>query len=70
MVKTLFLLMPKICLPSPYFLDLKIGAQVQFTQNNPTYDVVNGTIGKVIGFSENYVQVEVLSTKAVVMVLS
>lgn len=55
-------------LPSPYFLDLKIGAQVQFTQNNPTYDVVNGTIGKVIGFSENYVQVEVLATKAVVMV--
>lgn len=47
--------------PSPYFLDLKIGAQVQFTQNNQKLDVVNGSIGKVIELGQDYVQVKMTS---------
>lgn len=45
-------------LPSPMFLDLKIGAQVQFTRNNPEMDVVNGTIGRVIKLSQEVVTVQ------------
>lgn len=54
--------------PSPYFLDLKVGAQVQFTQNNPKLNVVNGTIGKVIDLGQDYVQVKILSTQENVIV--
>lgn len=45
-------------LPSPMFLDLKIGAQVQFTRNNPEMDVVNGTVGRVIKLSQEVVTVQ------------
>lgn len=55
-------------LPSPIFLDLKVGAQVQFTQNNPEINVVNGTIGKVVELHEDYVIVKLLDTKELVTV--
>ena len=45
-------------LPSPMFLDLKIGAQVQFTRNNPEMDVVNGTVGRVIKLNQEVVTVQ------------
>lgn len=49
-------------LPSPIFLDLKVGAQVQFTQNNPEWNVVNGTIAKVVDLHNDYVVVKLLDT--------
>lgn len=55
-------------LPSPYFLDLKVGAQVQFTQNNPENGVVNGTIGKVIDLYEDHVSVKLLHNNDIVIV--
>lgn len=55
-------------LPSPYFLDLKVGAQVQFTQNNPENSVVNGTIGKVLDLFDDYVSVKLLDTNEIVIV--
>lgn len=55
-------------LPSPIFLDLKVGAQVQFTQNNPEMGVVNGTIAKVIDLHNDYVTVKLLDTLETVMV--
>ena len=42
----------KGCL-SPEFLNLKIGASVMFTKNNPRAGFVNGTLGIVEGFREN-----------------
>ncbi len=36
---------------SPEMLELKIGAVVMFTRNNPLADFVNGTMGEVIGFN-------------------
>jgi len=42
----------KGCL-SPEFLNLKIGASVMFTKNNPRGGFVNGTLGTVEGFREN-----------------
>ncbi|MFH0739879.1 MAG: helix-turn-helix domain-containing protein [bacterium] len=52
----------KGCL-SPETLELKIDACVMFTKNNLKEGFVNGTIGKVVGFSEsnNYPLVEILS---------
>lgn len=41
----------KGCL-SPETLNLKIGAEVMFTKNNPKEGYVNGTLGVVIGFSK------------------
>ncbi len=55
-------------LPSPFYLTLKVGAQVQFTQNDPSIGVVNGTIGKVIDVHAEYVTVKVLSTNDIVIV--
>lgn len=55
-------------LPSPYFLDLKVGAQVQFTQNNPENGVVNGTIGKVIDLYDDHVSVKLLHNNDIVIV--
>lgn len=55
-------------LPSPIFLDLKVGAQVQFTQNNPEIGVVNGTIGKVVQLHNEYVMVKLLDTNETVVV--
>ena len=54
-------------LPSPMFLDLKIGAQVQFTRNNHEMDVVNGTVGRVIKLNQEVVTVQ-LRDGAVCMV--
>ncbi len=50
----------KGCL-SPEVLELKIGACVMFTKNNIKEGFVNGTIGKVIGFSQetNYPIVQI-----------
>ncbi|MBP9822019.1 MAG: helix-turn-helix domain-containing protein [Candidatus Pacebacteria bacterium] len=42
----------KGCL-SPEFLNLKIGASVMFTKNNPRGGFVNGTLGTVEGFRED-----------------
>jgi ATP-dependent DNA helicase PIF1 len=42
----------KGCL-SPEVLNLKVGASVMFTKNNPTGSYVNGTLGQVTGFAEN-----------------
>ena len=38
---------------SPEFLNLKIGASVMFTKNNPRAGFVNGTLGLVEGFRED-----------------
>lgn len=42
----------KSCL-APEVLSLKVGAQVMFVKNNYDAGYVNGTLGEVIGFSEN-----------------
>ena len=55
-------------LPSPMFLDLKIGTQVQFTQNNMENDVVNGTMGVVTNLFDNSVEVLIYSTNKKVIV--
>ncbi len=34
-------------------LELKIDAKVMFVRNNPEQDYVNGTLGKIIDFSED-----------------
>lgn len=39
-------------LPSPYRLELKVGAMVMFTKNDIAKRWVNGTIGKVTGFDK------------------
>lgn len=54
-------------LPSPFFLDLKVGAQVSFTANLKE-GIVNGTVGKVVGLYDDKVQVQVLSTSEIVTV--
>lgn len=48
-------------LPSPLNLQLKIGAQVMFTKNDERKRWVNGTLGRVVGFEEETVQVELVS---------
>lgn len=55
-------------IPTPIFLDLKVGAQVQFTQNNAEQNVVNGTIAKVIDLHKDYVTVKLLDTNETVIV--
>lgn len=55
-------------LPSPFYMTLKVGAQVQFTQNDPSIGVVNGTIGKVVDVHDEYVTVKILSTNTDVIV--
>lgn len=42
----------KSCL-APEVLSLKVGAQVMFVKNNYDAGYVNGTLGEIIGFSEN-----------------
>jgi len=46
-------------LPSPINLALKKGAQVMFTKNDSARRWVNGTLGKVIGFENESIRVEV-----------
>lgn len=55
-------------LPSPIFLDLKVGAQVSFTQNDPSIGVVNGTVGRVVDLHNEYVTVRILDTNENVIV--
>jgi len=45
-------------LPSPSKLILKVGAQVMFTKNGSNW--INGTVGKIISFNENSIQVQLL----------
>lgn len=44
-------------LPSPLELALKVGAQVMFTKNDKLRQWVNGTIGKVMSFNNDTIQV-------------
>lgn len=44
-------------LPSPFDLDLKVGAQVMFTKNDPMRRWINGTIGRVEELGEDIVSV-------------
>lgn len=44
---------PESSLPTPIQLDLKLGAQVLFIRNDKEHHWVNGTIGIIIGFSED-----------------
>lgn len=48
-------------LPSPLRLQLKPGAQVMFTKNDEQKRWVNGTIGRVTGFEDDVIRVELLS---------
>ncbi len=45
-------------LPSPYKLQLKVGAQVMFTKNDSQKSWVNGTLGIVKAISRNDIQVK------------
>ncbi len=58
--------MQKGCL-SPEKLELKIGAEVMFTKNNPKEGFVNGTLGTVIDFKggSNYPIVRIRSGKVI-----
>lgn len=46
-------------LPSPYILQLKVGAKVMFTKNDDQHRWVNGTIGKVTELSDDIIKVKV-----------
>lgn len=54
---------------SPFQLELKIGAKVMFTKNNPELKFVNGTLGEIIGFSHDNSQpiVETRSGRTIVV---
>ncbi len=60
--ETLVAQIKKGCL-SPEKLCLKVGARVMFTKNNFEEGFVNGTLGKVVGFSETSGCPEVLTDK-------
>ncbi len=47
----------KGCL-SPEVLHLKVGALVMFVKNNPIQGYVNGTVGEIVGFEDDYPVVE------------
>ena len=51
-------------LPSPMNLTLKVGAQVMFTKNDEAKKWVNGSLGKVVGLSDNVVLVELEAENA------
>jgi ATP-dependent exoDNAse (exonuclease V) alpha subunit len=48
-------------LPAPLNLSLKPGAQVMFTKNDGGRRWVNGTLGRVVGFKDASIQVELIS---------
>ncbi len=48
-------------LPSPLHLRLKPGAQVMFTKNDEQKRWVNGSLGRITGFNEESIQVELVS---------
>lgn len=60
--ETLVTQLKKGCL-SPEKLYLKVGARVMFTKNNFEEGFVNGTLGKVVGFSETSGYPEVMTDK-------
>ena len=45
--------------PTEQTLQLKLGAQVMFLKNDPKRKYVNGTIGRVVGFKDDAVKVEI-----------
>lgn len=47
-------------LPSPLNLELKVGAQIMFTKNDEQKRWVNGSLGRVVGFKEDIIQVELV----------
>lgn len=51
-------------LPAPLNLELKVGAQVMFTKNDEMKRWVNGTLGKVVGLSDDFIQIELISENA------
>ncbi|MFH1504020.1 MAG: DEAD/DEAH box helicase [Candidatus Omnitrophota bacterium] len=51
-------------LPSPLNLQLKPGAQVMFTKNDEQKRWVNGTIGRVVNFKNELIQVELVSDQS------
>lgn len=55
---TLVATLIKGCL-SPQKLELKVGAKVMFTKNNPDKGFVNGTLGIVVGYENNFPVVQV-----------
>ncbi|MEN9604675.1 MAG: hypothetical protein RJB39_360 [Candidatus Parcubacteria bacterium] len=56
--ETLIATMMKGCL-SPQKLELKLGAKVMFTKNNSDKGFVNGTLGVVVGYENNFPIVKV-----------
>lgn len=48
-------------LPSPFYLTLKVGAQVMFTKNDDSKRWVNGSLGRVVDFDDSSIQVQLLS---------
>lgn len=48
-------------LPAPLNLSLKLGAQVMFTKNDGNKRWVNGSVGKIVSFKNNSIQVELLT---------
>lgn len=50
---------PESSLPTPLELELKLGAQVLFIRNDKEKRWVNGTLGVVIGFDEEYNTIQV-----------
>lgn len=56
--ETLIATLTKGCL-SPQKLELKMGAKVMFTKNNPDKGFVNGTLGVIVGYENNYPIVKV-----------
>lgn len=49
----------EVKLPSPMNLSLKVGAQIMFTKNDGKKRWVNGTLGRVVKLSDDFIEVEV-----------
>lgn len=45
-------------MPAPYYLEIKIGAQVMFVMNDPDKKWVNGSIGRVLSYTDEEVTIE------------
>jgi hypothetical protein len=48
---------PENSLPTPLELELKMGAQIMFIKNDKSHRWVNGTLGVVVGFSDDETQI-------------
>ncbi len=55
-------------LPSPIRLDLKVGAQVMFTQDDPMKKWRNGTVGVVTALGKKHIEVKITRNDTVVTV--